>query len=137
MVLPSKHLRDLIVRNARRKPATQNHDTHRVNVNVDIHACNTCGGWETKSETWREQFPIIHETWCKFYPSLANIELEAQLEQSGHWHLSKWDPRPRFVGKNEYQEAVARTKAAVADAKRKGKEFWANLLKKGAANGRI
>jgi hypothetical protein len=124
----SKRLRDFL-KNPKRKVAQQNRDTYRVMQAHDIHACRECHGWETKSETWREEFPILHETWCSFYPSLANMELEASLEDSGSFPGSKWDPTPVYVGKSEYLEAQERTKKAVADSKKQAKAFWTSFGK--------
>lgn len=121
MAFLSKRLRDYL-KNPKRKIAAQNRDTHRVCLDMDIHACNECGGWETKSETWREEFPVLHETWCSFYPSLANMELESQLETDGSWIFSKWNPLSR-----EYKEAQERTKKALAEGKARAKAFWASF----------
>jgi len=123
VAFPSKRLRDHLT-NRKRKKAVYNRDTHRVNVDIDIHACNTCGAWESKSEVCREvnETAIPHEAWCKFYPSLFNIEIEHRLEEEGKWYGSKWSP-----GYPAYDEAVERTKKAVKDSKERAKAFWASF----------
>lgn len=112
---------------SKRKTTRYNRDTHRAMLAMDIHRCSTCHGYETRSEICREmnETPILHETWCKLYPSLANIELETSLAQDGKWDYSKWDPRKRFVGQDLYTEARERTKKAVKESEKAGKAFWA------------
>jgi len=123
MAFLSKRLRDHLT-NRKRKKAVYNRDTFRVNVDIDIHACNACGAWESKSEVCRaeNETAIPHETWCKFYPSLFNIEIEHGLEESGKFWGSKWDP-----GCRAYDEAVERTQRAVKESKDKAKAFWASF----------
>lgn len=122
MAFPSKRLRELL--HQKRKKALYNRDTHRAILAADIHACNTCDAWETKSELCRaeNEVPIYHEPWCKFYPSLANLELEHRLDESHDWEGSKWDPNSA-----RYEENVARTKRLFAEAKEKAKAFWATF----------
>lgn len=119
--------RRLIESLKKRKITRYNRDTHRFMLAMDLHRCNTCHGCETRSEICREmnETPILHETWCKLYPSLVNVELEAKLEADGRWRDSKWDPRKRFIGVDEYTEARERTKKAVKESRAKGKAFWA------------
>jgi hypothetical protein len=122
VAFPSKRIREFLAK--RKKKAVYNRDTYRVILAADIHACNTCQAWETKSELCRaeNETPILHEPWCKFYPSLANIELEHRLEESGDWLGSKWDPKCW-----RYDENVERTKKAVKESKEKAKAFWASF----------
>ena len=128
MAFMSKRLRDLLKK--KRKPFKVNRDSFRVAEAINIQACNTCHGRETKSDTWREEFPILHEPWCKFYPSLANIELEARLEEQGHFLGSKWDDTPSYFS-TKYKENIERTKAAVKESKAKAKRFWDTFATKG------
>lgn len=86
----------------RRKPCLQNRDTHRVMLSVDIHACNTCGGWETKGyETQHVEMQILHEPACPFYPSPANLELENGLRKNGTFENCKWDNGIARHGRDE------------------------------------
>jgi hypothetical protein len=109
MAFLSKRLRDHLT-NRKRKIAKYNRDTHRVGVDIDIHACNECGGWETKGEEYhREETPVLHETFCSFYPSLANIALEHSLEDQRKWYGSKWDPNSAL--NRQVREACEKTRA--------------------------
>jgi len=123
MAFLSKRLRDHLT-NRKRKIAKYNRNTHRVSVSFDIHACDECGGWETKGQDYhREETPILHETFCSFYPSLANIALEHGLEETRDWHGSKWDPRSLIH--DQVHEACRKAKA---DAPKTPREWLARAM---------
>jgi hypothetical protein len=65
-------------------------DSHRVSVDISIHACNECGGWEAGGSRV-DPCPVLHEVTCSFYPGPANLELEERLKKQSNWTGSKWD----------------------------------------------
>lgn len=85
-----------VYKKKRRKKCIQYKDSHRVGVDINIEACNLCGGWEIgpnhpASQTRSVELPIIHEVTCSFYPSPANLALENTLRGQGSFKGSKWD----------------------------------------------
>jgi hypothetical protein len=93
--------------------------------------CNECDGWETKGEDiHREETPILHETFCSFYPSLANIALEHSLEERKMWYNSKWDKNS--LANHKVHEAFLKAKA---DAPKTPAE-WLKRMTAGRSNER-